>query len=299
MALPVWVEAAGSATGRQKPAPAAVTAGSAYRDPVNWRLAHDRPRPRSCSIFVAVGRRLPARRTCCSGKLVPPGTGRARRRATVYECGEPAVGTVVDAVRPAVLRRRPAVRDLRRGTGVLLPVGGRVRQRQPAGGRASRSRCEDEAAANLQAAPGPAPPADRSRTPAAAKQLAWLAFADILVFFGVLLVGFAYLWKRGDLEWVRSTARRASDEPGATADCNSTGREVAIHGDARRAVWKTGSSSRTLEQAINWARAVEHVADDVRPGLLRHRDDGDRRSRATTSTASAPAPSGPRRGRPT
>jgi NADH-quinone oxidoreductase subunit A len=38
-----------------------------------------------------------------------------------------------------------------------------------------------------------------------ASQLAWLGFADILVFFGVLLVGFAYLWKRGDLDWVRST----------------------------------------------------------------------------------------------
>jgi NADH-quinone oxidoreductase subunit A len=33
-----------------------------------------------------------------------------------------------------------------------------------------------------------------------------LAFLDLLVFFGVLLVGFAYLWKRGDLEWVRSVA---------------------------------------------------------------------------------------------
>lgn len=39
----------------------------------------------------------------------------------------------------------------------------------------------------------------------AAKQLAWFAFIDILIFFGVLLVGFAYLWKRGDLDWVRST----------------------------------------------------------------------------------------------
>jgi NADH-quinone oxidoreductase subunit A len=39
----------------------------------------------------------------------------------------------------------------------------------------------------------------------AAHQLAWFAFWDILVFFGVLLVGFAYLWKRGDLDWVRST----------------------------------------------------------------------------------------------
>ena len=42
---------------------------------------------------------------------------------------------------------------------------------------------------------------------AAANKLAWLAFVDIMVFFGVLLVGFAYLWRRGDLEWVRSTAR--------------------------------------------------------------------------------------------
>src|SRR5215831_19970203 len=38
-----------------------------------------------------------------------------------------------------------------------------------------------------------------------ARELAWFAFWDILVFFGVLLVGFAYLWKRGDLDWVRST----------------------------------------------------------------------------------------------
>jgi NADH-quinone oxidoreductase subunit A len=40
----------------------------------------------------------------------------------------------------------------------------------------------------------------------AARQMGWIAFVDILVFFGVLLVGFAYLWKRGDLNWVRSTA---------------------------------------------------------------------------------------------
>src|SRR5262245_57413175 len=33
-----------------------------------------------------------------------------------------------------------------------------------------------------------------------------VAFFDILVFFGVLIVGFAYLWKRGDINWVRSTA---------------------------------------------------------------------------------------------
>ncbi|HZY85867.1 MAG TPA: NADH-quinone oxidoreductase subunit A [Gemmataceae bacterium] len=47
------------------------------------------------------------------------------------------------------------------------------------------------------------------------RTFAWLAFGEILVFFGVLLVGFAYLWKRGDLAWVRSVAaeRQASLPP--------------------------------------------------------------------------------------
>lgn len=36
-----------------------------------------------------------------------------------------------------------------------------------------------------------------------------LALGEIVVFFGVLLIGFAYLWRRGDLEWVRSLAERA------------------------------------------------------------------------------------------
>ena len=36
-------------------------------------------------------------------------------------------------------------------------------------------------------------------TPEAASGWAKLAFWDILVFFGVLMVGFAYLWRRGDI----------------------------------------------------------------------------------------------------
>jgi len=43
------------------------------------------------------------------------------------------------------------------------------------------------------------------------KTMAWVAFADIAVFFGVLLVGFAYLWKRGDLNWVRSLAAQKNE----------------------------------------------------------------------------------------
>jgi NADH-quinone oxidoreductase subunit A len=45
-------------------------------------------------------------------------------------------------------------------------------------------------------------------TAAAAHQLAVLSLVDILVFFGVLLVGFAYVWKRGDLDWVRAVSRK-------------------------------------------------------------------------------------------
>jgi NADH-quinone oxidoreductase subunit A len=69
-----------------------------------------------------------------------------------------------------------------------------------------------QAAANLQPQ-GTAPANAVAPEPAAAKKLAWIAFADVLVFFGVLLVGFAYLWRRGDLEWVRSTAAQHPEHP--------------------------------------------------------------------------------------
>jgi NADH-quinone oxidoreductase subunit A len=41
-----------------------------------------------------------------------------------------------------------------------------------------------------------------------ARQLAIASFADIATFFAILLVGFAYVWKRGDLDWVRAVARQ-------------------------------------------------------------------------------------------
>jgi NADH-quinone oxidoreductase subunit A len=47
----------------------------------------------------------------------------------------------------------------------------------------------------------------------AASDFAWIAMIDIAVFFGVLLVGFAYLWKRGDIDWVRTIAAERIAEP--------------------------------------------------------------------------------------
>lgn len=50
-----------------------------------------------------------------------------------------------------------------------------------------------------------------------ARTLGIVGFADILVFFGVLLVGFAYVWKRGDLNWIRALAKKSSQASDQTA----------------------------------------------------------------------------------
>jgi NADH-quinone oxidoreductase subunit A len=46
-----------------------------------------------------------------------------------------------------------------------------------------------------------------------ASTLARISIVDIAVFFAVLLVGFAYVWKRGDLDWVRALSRERAMRP--------------------------------------------------------------------------------------
>jgi NADH-quinone oxidoreductase subunit A len=46
-----------------------------------------------------------------------------------------------------------------------------------------------------------------------AARLARLSMIDIGAFFAVLLVGFAYVWRRGDLDWVRAVSRERSMGP--------------------------------------------------------------------------------------
>jgi NADH-quinone oxidoreductase subunit A len=50
-----------------------------------------------------------------------------------------------------------------------------------------------------------------------ASSFAWTAMIDIAVFFGVLLVGYAYLWKRGDIDWIKTVAAERAAEPTQTA----------------------------------------------------------------------------------
>ena len=55
------------------------------------------------------------------------------------------------------------------------------------------------------------------------RPFAAFAFVEFLIFFGILLVGFAYLWRRGDLEWVKTLAGQSapaadrSEDPRAAA----------------------------------------------------------------------------------
>ena len=53
----------------------------------------------------------------------------------------------------------------------------------------------------------PATVANNAGLQSAAKSLALTSVIDILVFFAVLMVGFFYVWKRGDLDWVRAVTR--------------------------------------------------------------------------------------------
>jgi NADH-quinone oxidoreductase subunit A len=45
-----------------------------------------------------------------------------------------------------------------------------------------------------------------------AQTMAVFSVFDIAAFFAVLMVGFAYVWKRGDLDWVRAITRQRTGQ---------------------------------------------------------------------------------------
>ncbi len=151
-------------------------------------------------VFVAVGVGFLAANLLV-GRLVRPSRPNPEK-GEVYECGEEPIGSawIQFDLRFYVVALLFVVFDVEiafffpwavvfgsanRAADANLPVEQRV-----------------EAAQNL-AMPGTTAPAPDA---AAMESLARFAFIDLMVFFGILLVGFAYLWRRGDLEWVRSVA---------------------------------------------------------------------------------------------
>jgi NADH-quinone oxidoreductase subunit A len=162
-------------------------------------------------IFLAAGLALLAANLVL-GWFVRPDRPSAQK-SEVYECGEQPVGPswIQFDLRFYVVALLFVIFDVE--LAFFFPWAVVFGSATRAADESQPAEVRVEAAKNLQPQPTAteAPPA-----PAAAKQLAWVAFADILVFFGVLLVGFAYLWRRGDLEWVRSLA--AQEEPARQTD---------------------------------------------------------------------------------
>jgi NADH-quinone oxidoreductase subunit A len=162
-------------------------------------------------IFVAAGFTLLVA-GLITGKLIRP-VKPSPEKGEVYECGEQPIGTawVQFDLRFYVVALLFVIFDVE--LAFFFPWAVVFGSATRAADESQPAEVRVEAAKGIQpqgeVAPGTPPPA-----PAAAKLLAWIAFADIMVFFGVLLVGFAYLWRRGDLKWVRSTA--AQGEPALT-----------------------------------------------------------------------------------
>ena len=94
--------------------------------------------------------------------------------------------------------------------------------------------------------------------------------------------------------FILTRLRRPTPTCGAAADSSGT---EAAHGYRGEAPQRRPADDRRGARRLHAQELA--VAGDVRPGLLRHRDDGRRRGRATTSPASAWRSSAPRRARPT
>ena len=146
------------------------------------------------------------------GKLIRPARPDPEKM-TIYECGEPTIGSawVQFDLRYYVVALLFVIFDVE--VAFFFPwatVFGKANTLAQTGldPRERAAITQQLTPASIRPVlPGEQPPgAERPIEPAPAHRFAWLAMLDIAVFFGVLLVGFAYLWRRGDLNWVRSTA---------------------------------------------------------------------------------------------
>lgn len=131
----------------------------------------------------------------------------------VYECGEPTIGSsyIQFDLRFYVVALLFIIFDVE--VAFFFPwamiFGGATQLADPTLAPETRAVLSDR----LLDVPAGTMTAETAISPEAAQTLALTGFVDILVFFGVLLVGFAYVWKRGDLDWVRAMVNQAKKAP--------------------------------------------------------------------------------------
>jgi NADH-quinone oxidoreductase subunit A len=128
---------------------------------------------------------------------------------SIYECGEPAIGSsyIQFDLRFYVVALLFIIFDVE--VAFFFPwasVYGSAMQ-------LADSRITADSRAELSARLLSVPPGSLTDaqvvSPQTASTLGLIGFADLLVFFGVLLVGFAYVWKRGDLDWIRALTKKS------------------------------------------------------------------------------------------
>lgn len=61
------------------------------------------------------------------------------------------------------------------------------------------------------------------------KNLGWCAFIEMLVFLGMLAVGYAYVWRKGDLDWDKPAPKVPRYEKGiGVQEARMTEEEIAV-----------------------------------------------------------------------
>jgi len=139
------------------------------------------------------------------GKLVRPRLPTPEKDVT-YECGEPSIGTsyIQFDLRFYVVALLFIIFDVE--VVFFFPwaaVFGNIMQLADTALSPETRRHLSE---QLLTLPSGSLTNENSISASSALTLGWTSFVDVLAFFGILLVGFAYVWKRGDLEWVRTMA---------------------------------------------------------------------------------------------
>ncbi|HVJ68095.1 MAG TPA: NADH-quinone oxidoreductase subunit A [Caulifigura sp.] len=142
------------------------------------------------------------------GKFLRP-TLPTPEKDAVYECGEPTIGSsyIQFDLRFYVVALLFIIFDVE--VAFFFPwavvFGGARQLADPRLATSAREILTDR----LLDLPAGTTTADTVLSATDAMQMAKIGMFDIFVFFGVLLVGFAYVWKRGDLDWVRSMVNQA------------------------------------------------------------------------------------------
>jgi NADH-quinone oxidoreductase subunit A len=159
------------------------------------------------------------------GKFLRPKNPNAEK-LEVYECGEPTIGSsfVQFDIRFYVVALLFIIFDVEvafffpwatvfgKATHLMDPnfavVQSTASGAKPAsGGEKSGTELTPAAAGVFRelSVPLASAPTTTEDVRSSADQLAKIALIDILAFFAILMVGFAYVWRRGDLDWVRAT----------------------------------------------------------------------------------------------